>query len=59
MNFQNPTLDGLVEYGGCTPEVAAVLKQAVHDRKNIMVIGALRTGKTTLLDALSHEMDTV
>lgn len=45
-------LDDLVERGGITPEGAAKLRQAVEQRRNILVTGPTGTGKTTLLNVL-------
>jgi type IV secretion system protein TrbB len=39
-----------------TAEQAEFLRQAVHDRLNILVAGGTSTGKTTLANALLHEV---
>jgi pilus assembly protein CpaF len=51
------SLDMLVDYGTMSPELAAFLSAAVRARKNIMIAGATNAGKTTLLRALSNEID--
>jgi len=47
------TFDELVRVGSLTESVAECLRQAVQDRRNILISGATATGKTTLLNALS------
>ena len=47
------TLD-LIDFGSMTPEIAAVLKEAVRARQNILVSGGTGSGKTTLLNVLSQ-----
>ncbi len=53
--FQNQryTADELVRIGTLSPEVLAVLKQAVLDGQNTIISGGTGTGKTTLLNALA------
>ncbi|MEJ5914814.1 CpaF family protein [Pseudokineococcus sp. 1T1Z-3] len=51
------SLDGLVDGGSMTAELAGFCSAAVAARKNIMVAGATNAGKTTLLRALAHEID--
>ncbi len=51
------SLDDYVQQGSIEPRVATSLRQCVQARKNIAVIGATSSGKTTLLNALSHEID--
>jgi type IV secretion system protein TrbB len=46
------TLDDYVAAGVMTEGQAAYLRQAVADRKNILVAGGTSTGKTTLVNAL-------
>ncbi|WP_080951369.1 P-type conjugative transfer ATPase TrbB [Gluconobacter oxydans] len=50
------TLDDYVEAGIMTAGQAAYLRQAVADRKNILVAGGTSTGKTTLVNALLAEV---
>lgn len=49
------TLDDYVADGIATGEQAALLRQAVNDRRNIVVAGGTGSGKTTLLNALLAE----
>ena len=53
------SLDMLVEFGTMSPELAAFLSAAVRARKNLMIAGATNAGKTTLLRALSNEIEPV
>ncbi|CAP54073.1 P-type conjugative transfer ATPase TrbB [Gluconacetobacter diazotrophicus] len=50
------TLDDYVAAGIMTEGQAAYLRQAVADRKNILVAGGTSTGKTTLVNALLAEV---
>jgi len=50
------TLDDYVAAGIMTAEQAAVLRQAVATRRNILVAGGTSTGKTTLTNALLAEI---
>lgn len=50
------TLDDYVVTGVMTEGQAAYLRQAVADRKNILVAGGTSTGKTTLVNALLAEV---
>ena len=50
------TLDDSVAAGIMTTEQAALLRQAVTTRKNILVAGGTSTGKTTLTNALLAEV---
>jgi len=47
------TLEHLVEMGGLDPTLASFLAAAVRARKNIVVGGAMNSGKTTLIRALA------
>jgi len=49
------TLDQYVEQGIMTDEQAGILRQAISDHDNIVVIGGTGSGKTTLLNALLAE----
>ena len=50
------TLQDYVAAGTMTPEQAEILRQAVADRRNILVAGGTSTGKTTLTNALLAEV---
>jgi len=50
------TLDDYVEKGILDAGHAAVLRQAVTDRKNLLIVGSTGSGKTTFANALLHEM---
>lgn len=50
------TLSQYVEKGIMTPEQKIVIEQAVTHHKNILVIGGTGSGKTTLTNAIIHEM---
>ncbi|MCY0386734.1 P-type conjugative transfer ATPase TrbB [Robbsia sp. Bb-Pol-6] len=50
------TLDQYVESGILTPSQAVVIKAAVKAHRNILVIGGTGSGKTTLVNAVLHEM---
>lgn len=49
-------LDQLIEAGVVTPGFAAVLRRAVTQHQNILVVGGPRTGKTTLANAILREI---
>jgi len=49
-------LASYVEAGVMTANEAAFLRGAVHDRLNILIAGSTSTGKTTLANALLHEI---
>ncbi len=53
--FQNQrySADELVRVGTLTSEVLTLLRQAVINRRNILISGGTGTGKTTLLNALA------
>lgn len=50
------TLDDLVDAGSLAPATADLLAACVRARKNIVVAGAMNSGKTTLLRALAAHM---
>jgi pilus assembly protein CpaF len=50
-------LDDLVRNGSVSPDLADFLRAAVHARHNIVIAGATRAGKTTLLRALCNEIE--
>jgi len=50
------SLDELVERGAAEPAAAAILADAVAERRNILVSGGTGAGKTTLLNILSREI---
>ncbi|WP_258083081.1 P-loop NTPase family protein [Thermococcus thermotolerans] len=48
------TPEDLIRYGSATEEQFEVLKNAVLSRKDILVVGSSRSGKTKLVEALMH-----
>lgn len=48
-----PTLAELVQWGTLSAQAAALLQDAVRQRKTILISGGASTGKTTLLNALT------
>lgn len=50
------TLDEYVADGIMTPTQREATVAAVHARRNILVVGGTETGKTTLVNAILHEM---
>lgn len=50
------TLADLVDLGGISKELSAFLSAAVRARKNIVVAGAMNSGKTTMVRALASEI---
>jgi pilus assembly protein CpaF len=54
--YADLSLADLVSLGSMSPDLAALLGAAVRARKNIIVAGAMNTGKTTLLRALAAEI---
>lgn len=50
-------LDDLVANATMSPDVGGFLKAAVAARKNIMIAGATNAGKTTVLRALTNEIE--
>jgi pilus assembly protein CpaF len=47
----------LIAFGALTPQVARVLELASRARLNIIISGGTGSGKTTLMNALSHLID--
>ena len=50
------TLEQYVETGVLTPKHSKVIRDAVRDHRNILVIGGTGSGKTTLINAIINEM---
>ena len=50
------TLSDLVDLGTLTDELASFLAAAVRARKNVVISGAMNSGKTTMLRALAAEV---
>ena len=50
------TLEQYVEIGVLSPRHCDVIKEAVRKHRNILVIGGTGSGKTTLINAIIHEM---
>lgn len=55
--FADLSLDDLCAMGAMDPGLRSLLAAAVRARKNIVVSGAMNSGKTTLLRALAAEID--
>jgi len=55
--FADLSLDDLCAMGAMDPGLRSLLASAVRARKNIVVAGAMNSGKTTLLRALAAEID--
>ncbi len=54
--FIGMTLDDLVERGTLNEGLASFLSAAVRARKNLIIAGAMNSGKTTLMRALCNEI---
>ena len=48
------TMEGLIEFGALTPQVADFLRTLVKAKYNIFISGGTGSGKTTFLNALSN-----
>ena len=46
--------DDLIRYGSALPEQMELLREAVLEKKDILVVGTSRSGKTKLVEALLH-----
>ena len=46
-----------LEKGVIGPEVPGIIREAILDRKNIVVVGGTSSGKTTFVNAIIHELD--
>lgn len=51
------TMQEYLAQGVITPEVAPIIRDAILDRKNIVVVGGTSSGKTTFVNAIIHELD--
>ena len=51
------SMDRLVEIGSVPLQMAEVLKAVVGSRRNVLISGGTRSGKTTLLNAMSAYID--
>ncbi|HLO77713.1 MAG TPA: ATPase, T2SS/T4P/T4SS family, partial [Magnetospirillum sp.] len=51
------SLDRLVEIGSLSPQMATVLRGVVNARLNLIISGGTGSGKTTMLNALSANID--
>ena len=50
------TLDDYIAGHILSPAQAAILRQAIADRRNLLIVGGTSSGKTTLMNALLAEM---
>ena len=51
------TMQEFLAQGVITPEVPPIIRGAILDRKNIVVVGGTSSGKTTFVNAIIHELD--
>ena len=48
------TPEDLIRYGSARPEQLEVLREAILENKDILIVGSSRSGKTKLVEALMH-----
>jgi len=48
------TPDDLVRYGSARPEQLELLREEILDRRDVLIVGTSRSGKTKLVEALLH-----
>ena len=48
------TPEDLIRYGSARPEQLEVLREAILGKKDILIVGSSRSGKTKLVEALMH-----
>ena len=48
------TPEDLIRYGSARPEQLEVLREAILEKKDILIVGSSRSGKTKLVEALMH-----
>jgi type IV secretory pathway ATPase VirB11/archaellum biosynthesis ATPase len=46
--------EDLIRYGSARPEQMEFLKEAILSRKDVLIVGSSRSGKTKLVEALMH-----
>lgn len=51
------TLDEYIGFGAITPEVKEIIRAAILERKNILVVGGTSSGKTTFCNGIIRYMD--
>ena len=51
------SFDEYLEQGVITPEVPCIIRKAILERKNIVVVGGTSSGKTTFVNAIINELD--
>jgi type IV secretory pathway ATPase VirB11/archaellum biosynthesis ATPase len=48
------TPEDLVRYGAATEEQLEILKEAILNKRDVLIVGSSRSGKTKLVEALMH-----
>ncbi len=48
------TPEDLIRYGSARPEQLEVLREAILGKKDVLIVGSSRSGKTKLVEALMH-----